>query len=177
MAHSKIPNPKSKITLLWPWLAAVLSGVAVALAYAPWNQSWLVWIGLAPLLAAIWFGPQPEKRRGLYRLGLAYVTGVVYFWVAFLWITTVTVAGWALLPLYIALFIAPWGWIAGMAGDAEFRRQQTEKVLTNRPLATRPTFSSRVSTCWWRWSWRPPGPAWNGCGAGSSPALVGTTWA
>ena len=42
---------------LWPWLAAALSGGLLTLCFAPFDQSWLVWIALAPLLAALWFGP------------------------------------------------------------------------------------------------------------------------
>src|SRR4051794_1427533 len=39
---------------LWPWLAAVASGVMLALTFAPWNQGWLIWIALVPLLCAVW---------------------------------------------------------------------------------------------------------------------------
>ena len=46
---------------LWPWLAAASSGVLLTLCFAPFDQAWLVWVALAPLLAAIWFGPVHPK--------------------------------------------------------------------------------------------------------------------
>ena len=42
---------------IWPWAAAALSGVFLVLCFAPFDQAWLVWIALAPLFAALWFGP------------------------------------------------------------------------------------------------------------------------
>ncbi len=44
------------IHLLWAWLAALASGVLLVLCFAPWNQQWLCWLALTPLLAAVWFG-------------------------------------------------------------------------------------------------------------------------
>jgi len=56
----------------WPWLAAVVSGVALAFAFPPWNQSWLAWIAFGPLIAAVWFAPasRPKTITGNRRLYL-----------------------------------------------------------------------------------------------------------
>ena len=40
---------------LWPWLAAVLSGVLATICFAPFEQTWVCWLALTPLLAAVWF--------------------------------------------------------------------------------------------------------------------------
>ena len=37
---------------LWPWMCALLTGVLLALCYPGWDQGWLVWIALTPLIAA-----------------------------------------------------------------------------------------------------------------------------
>ena len=47
----------SILRILWPWLTAALSGALLTLSFAPFDQAWLVWIALAQLFTAIWFGP------------------------------------------------------------------------------------------------------------------------
>lgn len=89
----------------WPWLAAVLSGLLLTLCFPRWDQGWLCWVALTPLVAALWFGPRASVRRAAL---LGYVTGLCFFWGVFSWLTTVTVAGWFLLPFYLALFPAAW---------------------------------------------------------------------
>ena len=89
----------------WPWLAAVFSGLLLTLCFAPFNQGWLCWVALAPVIAAIWFGRQGGLQRAAL---LGYVMGLVFFWGVFSWLNTVTIAGWLLLPFYLALFPAAW---------------------------------------------------------------------
>ena len=48
-------NLSRKIIQSWPWLAAVLSGLLCTACFAPFDQSWLCWIGLTPLICAVWF--------------------------------------------------------------------------------------------------------------------------
>ena len=117
----------------WPWAVAVLSGLLLTACFPRWNQGWLCWIALTPLIAAVWFGggrrapaekPEPSAG-GAGSLGraalLGYTSGLVFFWSVFSWLTTVTGLGWFLLPFYLALFPAAWGaFLAacrGVAGD------------------------------------------------------------
>lgn len=93
---------------LWPWLAAALSGALLVLCFAPFDQAWLVWIALAPLFAAIWFGPVHPRHALLRKAELGYLTGLVYFLGSLSWLHTVTVAGWFVLCLYLALYPALW---------------------------------------------------------------------
>ena len=99
---------------LWPWLAALSTGLLYATCFAPFNQSWLCWICLTPLLAATWFSGANSKRRWLRNIALGYVAGLVFFWTVFSWVTTVTVPGWILLSFYMALYFAFWTWFCGM---------------------------------------------------------------
>ncbi len=80
----------------------------LVLCFAPFGQAWLVWIALSPLLAAIWFGRIDPRRPLLGKAALGYLTGLVYFLGSLSWLTTVTVEGWFILCLYLALYPAVW---------------------------------------------------------------------
>jgi apolipoprotein N-acyltransferase len=102
------------LRFLWPWLAAIASGVLYAACFPPFNYDWLCWIALTPLLAAIWFSGEEQKRRWARDLLLGYVAGISFFWTVFSWLQTVTVPGWLLVGAYMAIYIALWSWICGL---------------------------------------------------------------
>jgi apolipoprotein N-acyltransferase len=126
----------SKALRLWPWLAAVSSGFLGAACFAPFNYSWLCWIALTPLLAAVWFSDAKVKRRWLRDLLLGYVAGLAFFWTVFFWLRTVTVPGVILVGAYMAFYFAFWSWICGLL----------------RPSLRAPAAVSR-------WTQAPPNPA------------------
>jgi apolipoprotein N-acyltransferase len=107
---------------LWPWLAAALSGFLVTLCFAPFGQTWLCWIALTPLLAAVWFSGETARRRWLRDLLLGYVAGLVFFWTVFSWLHTVTVSGLILVGGYMAIYFAAWTWLAGLFRPRGIRR-------------------------------------------------------
>ena len=83
----------------------------LTLCFPRYNQAWLCGIALTPLIAAVWFGCNPQKtsKPSLLRAALlGYVGGLTFFWGVFSWLTTVTVAGWFALPFYLALYPAAW---------------------------------------------------------------------
>jgi hypothetical protein len=104
----------SKVLRLWPWLAAIATGLLCAGCFAPFNYDWLCWIALTPLLAAIWFSGGKSKRRWSRDLLLGYVAGLAFFWVVFSWLYTVTVPGMILVGIYMACYFAAWSWLCGM---------------------------------------------------------------
>jgi apolipoprotein N-acyltransferase len=104
----------SKVLRLWPWLAAIATGLLSAGCFAPFNYDWLCWIALTPLLAAIWFSDGESRRRWARDLSLGYVAGLAFFWVVFSWLHTVTVPGWILVGLYMAFYFAFWSWFCGL---------------------------------------------------------------
>jgi apolipoprotein N-acyltransferase len=59
----------------WPWLAAIASGLMFRACFAPFDQAWLCWIALTPLMAAVWFSGEDAKRPRLRHLLLGYVPG------------------------------------------------------------------------------------------------------
>ncbi|MEX1010197.1 MAG: apolipoprotein N-acyltransferase [Chthoniobacterales bacterium] len=98
----------SVLHTLWPWAAAALSGVLLVLCFAPFDQAWLTWIALAPLIAALWFGPVHPRYPLLRKCELGYLTGLVYFLGSLHWLVVLTVPGWFILCLYLALYPALW---------------------------------------------------------------------
>jgi apolipoprotein N-acyltransferase len=102
------------LRLLWPWLAAIASGLLYAACFPPFNYDWLCWIALTPLLAAIWFSGGESKRRWARDILLGYVAGGSFFWTVFSWLQTVTVPGWILVGAYMGLYVALWSWLCGL---------------------------------------------------------------
>jgi apolipoprotein N-acyltransferase len=118
------------LRILWPWLAAIATGIFYAACFAPFNYDWLCWIALTPLLAAIWFSGGASKRRWARDLLLGYVAGISFFWTVFSWLQTVTVPGWLLVGAYMALYVALWSWLCGLLrpGLRKFREKPIEGV-------------------------------------------------
>jgi apolipoprotein N-acyltransferase len=120
----------SKVLRLWPWLAAIATGLLCAGCFAPFNYDWLCWIALTPLLAAIWFSGGESKRRWARDLLLGYVAGLAFFWVVFSWLYTVTVPGMILVGIYMACYFAAWSWLCGLLrpGLRKVREKPVEGV-------------------------------------------------
>ena len=111
------------ITNLWPWLAAICSGILCAVCFAPFNLTWFCWIALTPLIAAIWFSGTDSRYPWLRNLLLGYVAGLTFFWIVFSWLTTVTVLGWFVLEFYMAIYFAIWAWFCNLLRPLAGKRQ------------------------------------------------------
>ncbi len=185
-------SPIRKWLKAWPWLAAILSGLLTTLCFAPFEQTWLCWIALTPLLAAIWFSGGGAKRRWLRDLLLGYVAGVAFFWTVFSWLHTVTVPGLVLVGLYMGVYFAIWGWIAGLVRplpsltkeNAETSNVQRPRfsvqlgnALPNESPEARSPWLSSLNNLWlafvlasvwaaleWVRGWMFTGWGWNGLG-------------
>ncbi len=115
-------NTLQKSLRFWPWLAAILSGVLCTACFPPFNQTWLCWIALTPLIAAVWFSGENSKRRWLHDLLLGYVAGVIFFTATFSWLGalgTLFENFWLhglslLLSIYLGLNFAFWSWLCGL---------------------------------------------------------------
>jgi apolipoprotein N-acyltransferase len=140
---SSTPHPSSSLSgepirgkwldwlrALWPWACAAISGVFPALCYPWWDQGWLVWLALTPLIAAVWL--RPRGRRPWLRDGLlGYVAGFLFFLITFRWLGSPLAAlfqnPWLVcLPILLAgfmgLYLAFWAWFIGQLprGDTQF---------------------------------------------------------
>ena len=169
---------------VWPWLAAILSGVLATICFAPFEQAWACWIALTPLLVAVWFSGAESKRRWLRDLLLGYVAGVVFFWGVLSWLHTVTVPGLILVGLYMGVYFAIWSWLAGVFCPRILKpapgrtRSATTPVQPNESLPeTRSAWLSSfhnlrlalvLAAAWtaleWVRGWMFTGWGWNGLG-------------
>jgi len=102
-----------KALRLWPWLAAISTGLLYGGCFAPFHYDWLCWVALIPLLSAVWFSGEQAKRRWLRDLCLGYLAGAIFFWIVFSWLVTVTVPGMILVGFYMGFYLAFWAWLAG----------------------------------------------------------------
>ena len=103
-----------KALRIWPWFAAIATGLLCTGCFPPFDQGWLCWFALTPLLAAIWFSGENSRRRWLRDFLLGYVAGLTFFWTVLSWLTTVTVPGWFLLQFYMAIYFAIFAWFCGL---------------------------------------------------------------
>ena len=143
---------------LWPWLAAIATGLLCAGCFAPFNYDWFCWIALTPLLAAIWFSGGESKRRWGRDLLLGYIAGLAFFWVVFSWLYTVTVPGMILVGIYMACYFAAWSWLCGLLrpglrtvrakpleGVDAVTRRLNEKYAAEHPTSSDPSVAAALS--------------------------------
>ena len=128
-------SSSAKVLRVWPWLAAICSGLLYAGCFAPFNLIWLCWIALTPLMTAIWFSGNESRHPWLRNLALGYVAGLTFFWTVFSWLTTVTVLGWFVLQFYMAIYIALWAWFCGFLRPREPREESGRTTKWDQMLA------------------------------------------
>lgn len=80
---------------------SILSAILLALAYPPFNLSYLAWIAFVPLLTAL---SKAESRGDAFFKSFA--AGFVFFLISISWLTQVTGIGYVLAAAFEALF---WG--------------------------------------------------------------------
>jgi apolipoprotein N-acyltransferase len=124
-----------KVATIWPWLAAICSGLLYTGCFAPFNLTWLCWIALTPLIAAIWFSGRESRLPWLRNLLLGYVAGLAFFWTALSWLTTVTVLGWFVLAFYMAIYFALWAWFCGLVRPRVTKKQSVATTKWDEMLA------------------------------------------
>ncbi len=154
-----------KALRLWPWLAAIASGLIGAACFPPFNQSWLCWIALTPLIVAIWFSGKNSRRRWLRNLLLGYVAGTVFFTSTFSWLGALGdlyqsffLHGLSLLlSIYLGLHFAFWAWFIGLIKPPDF-------TASWRNLLVAFVAASAWVTHEWTRGWLFSGFGWNGLG-------------
>ena len=150
---------------LWPWLAAIASGLLAAACFPPFDQSWLCWIALTPLIVAIWFSGENSRRRWLRNLLLGYLAGIVFFTATFRWLGALGdlyqsffLHGLSLLlSIYLALHFAFWSWLVGLIKPKTF-------TTSWRNLLVAFLAACAWATHEWTRGWLFSGFGWNGLG-------------
>jgi apolipoprotein N-acyltransferase len=154
-----------KALSLWPWLAAIASGLLVTACFPPFDQSWLCWIALTPLIVAIWFSGKDSRRRWLRNLLLGYLAGIVFFTCTFSWLGALGdlyqsffLHGLSLLlSIYLALHFAFFSWFIGWIKPGAF-------ITSWRNLLVAFLAASAWVTHEWTRGWLFSGFGWNGLG-------------
>ncbi len=100
---------------------AALSGVLLALAFAPFELADASWGALIPLLIAC----AAANPHDGWRLG--WVAGGTFWLITMFWLTQVTAVGWFLLSLYCGAYLIP----IGMVATWWFNRFGVERFLGN----------------------------------------------
>ena len=150
---------------LWPWLAAVTSGLLGIACFPPFDQGWLGWIALTPLIAAVWFSGENCRRRWLRNLLLGYLAGVVFFTGTFSWLGALGdlyqsffLHGLSfLLSIYLALHFAFWSWFIGFLKPKTFATSWRNLLIAVLAAASWATHE-------WTRGWLFSGFGWNGLG-------------
>jgi len=138
---------------------AVISGLMLALSYAPYRLGYLGWVALIPLSAAVLLFPSP-RRAGLTALGLGYTSGAVFFLISLSWLTTVTTPGWILLALYLAVYPALWALFLRLVAAPLQNQEQCWLKSSNNLRVALLAAAAWVTTEWLR-SWVFSGFGWN----------------
>ncbi|MEP7015247.1 MAG: apolipoprotein N-acyltransferase [Verrucomicrobiota bacterium] len=162
-----------KLISTWPWLAAILTGLLYTGCLAPFNQTWLCWVALTPLIIAIWFSGMNSRRRWLRNLSLGYVAGIVFFTGAFSWLGALGdlykdfwLHGLSfLLSFYLGLYFAFWSWFIGLIMPRDFLSSRRNMQIAFLGA------SAWVAQEWIR-GWLFTGFSWNGLGV-----ALHDTWA
>ena len=102
-------------------IGAVLSGLLMALVFAPFEMADAAWCALVPLLIASAY----MKPSHVWRLG--WVAGVVFWLATMYWLTKVTYVGWLLLCLYCGLYVIPFTLVSAWW----FRRYGVGRFIMN----------------------------------------------
>ena len=103
------------VRTIWPWLLALLAGVMLAMCHSPYDLPVMVWLGLVPLLVAVWAGG--GKRRKLFGFGAGYLAGLSFWLINLKWLSEVGDLGWYAVSFFLALYFALWGLFAAGAGN------------------------------------------------------------
>jgi len=156
-------SEQSAIHRLWPWLAATLTGVLLALAFAPWDMTPLVWVAITPLICAVWFSSASSWRAAL----LGYVAGVVFFTMTFYWLGALGMLFRQpllyglplLLALYMGLYFAFWAWFLSRVLAPRPEQRLFRHSVSN--LATGALAASAWIAHEWVRGWMFSGFGWN----------------
>ena len=112
-----------KKIVLWPFIAAIVSGVLLAMCFPGWNLSGFVWLWMLPLLPAVWRGQ--SKWYGFF---ICYLSGVTFWLINLKWLWTVSGLGALVMAAFLALYFGLWGAIAVSIGNP-----WRKKLSKNKP--------------------------------------------
>ena len=157
-------------------LAAVLSGIALAFSFVPFDEAWMVWGWMWLLLPLLW--TVKGKSRSLRGFGLAWLAGMGFWVINLKWLGTVTWPGALALSAYLSAYFGLFGAFA--SGPANPCRVEYERAKTIRDRARQSLRSLGYATllggfwCGLEWvrGWLMTGFGWNGLGVTFAKNLI-----
>lgn len=164
----ELPKPPARtwVRAVWPWAAAMASGFLMAGCFAPFDQAWLAWIALMPLVSALWFSEPWSRREALRKFLLGYVAGAAFFFTTFFWIRHVAAPAWIFLPLYLSLYPALWGLFMHYVGTPRQKAGDAKPIWLSSASNLR--IALLASAAWTATEWLRgtafTGFGWNGLG-------------
>lgn len=157
-------------------LAAVLSGIALAFSFVPFDEAWMVWGWMWLLLPLLW--TVKGKSRSLRGFGLAWLAGMGFWVINLKWLGTVTWPGALALSAYLSAYFGLFGAFA--SGPANPCRVEYERAKTIHDRARQSLRSLGYATllggfwCGLEWvrGWLMTGFGWNGLGVTFAKNLI-----
>lgn len=157
-------------------LAAILSGIALAFSFAPFDEAWIVWGWMWLLLPLLW--TMTGKGRCLKAFGLGWLAGMGFWVMNLKWLGTVTWPGALALSAYLSAYFGLFGAFA--AGPVNPWRVKYERAKMVRDRARQSLRSLGYATllggfwCGLEWvrGWLMTGFGWNGLGVTFAKNLI-----
>lgn len=133
---------RKPLGLAWGILLSLAGGLLMFAAFPPLGKGVCVWVGLVPLLSALWTGAKRTGKRGAACYALyGWLFGLAYFGGSFWWINEVSSLGFVPLVMYLALYPALWAVLMGRLFRPSFADEPRREG----------TFSERMGK-WREWS-------------------------
>lgn len=152
MSTQPSPRQTSPLTSFpWNWLISLLSGAFMALAFEPYDVSFIVWIGLLPILTVLWLGPAKFWRGFL----MAWLYGMGWYCVSFWWIHEVgyvfDIPLWLFMLIAFLPLMAVYSAMIGLWGGlvATVLRPRLEGAINTDGLS-----ADKKKEAWSSWAWR-----------------------
>jgi apolipoprotein N-acyltransferase len=150
----------------WGGVLALTSGILLVLCFPPFDAGGLVWVGMIPLMVALWAGGG-EKRRWWYGFRMGWMAGAVFWVINLKWIAEVSDLGMWAVGFYLAVYFGFWGSFAAGVGNPWLRKDDDARP----PLsvgARSLSFAAVNGLTWcgleWVRGWMLTGFGWNGLG-------------
>lgn len=149
-------------------IGAVFCGALLAMGFAPFAQTWVMWAVFPVFFAVLWSGG--EKKRGRKGFWLGYLMGLTFWLINLKWLATVAGFGLFAVSAFLALYPAFFGWFAATSGNP-WRVEKSFAVGVGQRLreAGRSVgFAAAGGFLWcgleWIRGWLLTGFGWNGVG-------------
>lgn len=157
-------------------LLSLLSGMALAMCFTPFDQAWLVWGWMWILLPLLW--TCRKKRRALRGFGLGWMAGMGFWVINLKWLGSVTWPGTFALSAYLSVYFGIFGAYAATVGNPWRKEFTSAKGIPAklRQMWRSLGYAALLAGLWcgleWVRGWLMTGFGWNGLGVTFAQNLI-----